>query len=122
MLMKENVNSTYKWMMLIFATIAQTTASLITYGVGAFALFWKEEYALTNMESGLLVSVVNIGPLFCMLFVGKLLDQYNEKLLISISSFLLGGSLLLTNIVNGFKGLLFVLLLVGMFYSVSQPG
>ncbi|MGY1463101.1 MFS transporter [Bacillus toyonensis] len=122
MLMKENVKSTYKWMMLIFATIAQTTATLITYGVGAFALFWKEEYALTNMESGLLVSVVNIGPLFCMLFVGKLLDQYNEKWLITISSFLLGGSLLLTNIVNGFKGLLFVLLLVGMFYSVSQPG
>ncbi|HDR7517316.1 MFS transporter [Bacillus mobilis] len=116
------MNSTYKWVMLIFATIAQTTATLITYGVGAFALFWKEEYGLTNMESGLLVSVVNIGPLFCMLFVGRLLDQYNEKLLISISSFLLGGSFLLTNIVNGFKGLLFVLLLAGMFYSVSQPG
>ena len=74
------------------------------------------------MESGLLVSVVNVGPLFCILFVGRLLDQYNEKLLISISSFLLGGSLLLTNIVSGFNGLLFVLLLVGMFYSVSQPG
>ncbi|WP_131934551.1 MFS transporter [Bacillus thuringiensis] len=116
------MNSTYKWVMLIFATIAQTTATLITYGVGAFALFWKEEYALTNMESGLLVSVVNIGPLFCMLFVGRLLDQYNEKLLISISLFLLGGSFLLTNIVNGFTGLLFVLLFVGMFYSVSQPG
>ncbi|QIW21444.2 MFS transporter [Bacillus thuringiensis serovar andalousiensis] len=116
------MNSTYKWAMLMFATIAQTTATLITYGVGAFALFWKEEYGLTNMESGLLVSVVNVGPLFCMLFVGRLLDQYNEKLLISISSFLLGGSFLLTNIVNGFNGLLFVLLLVGMFYSVSQPG
>lgn len=35
---------------------------------------------------------------------------------------MLGGSLLLTNIVNGFNGLLFVLLLMGMFYSVSQPG
>lgn len=122
MLIEERMNSTYKWAMLMFATIAQTTATLITYGVGAFALFWKEEYGLTNMESGLLVSVVNVGPLFCMLFVGRLLDQYNEKLLISISSFLLGGSFLLTNIVNGFNGLLFVLLLVGMFYSVSQPG
>jgi len=121
-LMEERMNSTYKWVMLMFATIAQTTATLITYGVGAFALFWKEEYALTNMESGLLVSVVNVGPLFCMLFVGRLLDQYNEKLLISISSFLLGGSFLLTNIVSGLNGLLFVLLLVGMFYSVSQPG
>ena len=35
---------------------------------------------------------------------------------------LLGSSLLLTNIVSGFNGLLFVLLLIGMFYSVSQPG
>lgn len=121
-LMEERMNSTYKWVMLIVATIAQTTATLITYGVGVFALFWKEEYALTNMESGLLVSIVNVGPLFCMLFVGRLLDQYNEKILISISSFLLGSSLLLTNIVNGFNGLLFVLLLIGMFYSVSQPG
>ncbi|BCB38522.1 permease [Bacillus cereus] len=122
MLMEERMNSTYKWVMLIVATIAQTTATLITYGVGVFALFWKEEYALTNMESGLLVSVVNVGPLFCMLFVGRLLDQYNEKIVISISSFLLGSSLLLTNIVSGFNGLLFVLLLIGMFYSVSQPG
>ncbi|BCC06995.1 permease [Bacillus cereus] len=122
MLMEERMNSTYKWVMLIVATIAQTTATLITYGVGVFALFWKEEYALTNMESGLLVSVVNVGPLFCMLFVGRLLDQYNEKILISISSFLLGSSLLLTNIVSRFNGLLFVLLLIGMFYSVSQPG
>lgn len=122
MLMEESVNGTYKWIMLIFATITQATATLITYGVGVFALFWKEEYSLTNMQSGLLVSVVNIGPLFCMLFVGRLLDRYNEKLLISISSFLLGGSLLLTNTVNEFTGLLFVLLLVGAFYSVSQPG
>ncbi|OTW71328.1 MFS transporter [Bacillus sp. AFS094611] len=120
--MEERMNRANKWVMLIFATIAQTTATLITYGVGAFSLFWKEEYALTNMESGLLVSVVNVGPLFCMLLAGRLLDQYNEKLLISISSFLLGGSFLLTNIVNGFNVLLFVLLLVGMFYSVSQPG
>ncbi|MBE5106206.1 MFS transporter [Bacillus thuringiensis] len=122
MLMEESVNSTYKWIMLIIATIAQATATLITYGVGAFALFWKEEYSLTNMQSGLLVSVVNMGPLFCMLFVGRLLDQYNEKMLIGVSSLLLGGSLLLANMVNGFTGLLFVLLLVGMFYSVSQPG
>ncbi|MGN5651611.1 MFS transporter [Bacillus sp. Brlt_9] len=121
-LIEKRMKSNHKWVMLMFATIAQTTATLITYGVGAFALFWKEEYGLTNMESGLLVSVVNVGPLFCMLFVGQLLDQYNEKLLISISSFLLGSSFLLTNIVKGFNGLLFVLLFVGMFYSVSQPG
>ena len=121
MLIEERVNSTYKWVMLIVATIAQTTATLITYGVGVFALFWKEEYALTNTESGLLVSVVNVGPLFCMLLsVGYLINIMKN---INFYQFiLLGSSLLLTNIVRGFNGLLFVLLLIGMFYSVSQPG
>ena len=120
-LMEERMNSTYKWVMLIVATIAQTTATLITYGVGVFALFWKEEYALTNMESGLLVSVVNVGPLFCMLLsVGYLINIMKN---INFYQFiLLGSSLLLTNIVSRFNGLLFVLLLIGMFYSVSQPG
>lgn len=59
-LIEERMKSNHKWVMLMFATIAQTTATLITYGVGAFSLFWKEEYGLTNMESGLLVSVVNV--------------------------------------------------------------
>lgn len=44
------------------------------YGVGVFVLFWKEEYVFMNMEIGLLVSVVNIGLLFCMFFVGWLFD------------------------------------------------
>ena len=94
-----------------------------TYNVWCrgFALFWKEEYALTNTESGLLVSVVNVGPLFCMLLsVGYLINIMKN---INFYQFiLLGSSLLLTNIVRGFNGLLFVLLLIGMFYSVSQPG
>ena len=73
------------------------------------------------MESGLLVSVVNVGPLFCMLLsVGYLINIMKN---INFYQFiLLGSSLLLTNIVSGFNGLLFVLLLIGMFYSVSQPG
>ena len=45
-LMEERVNRTYKWVMLIVATIAQTTATLITYGVGVFALFWKKNMRL----------------------------------------------------------------------------
>ena len=55
-----------------------------------------------------------------LLSVGYLIDIMKN---INFYQFiLLGVSLLLTNIVNGFNGLLFVLLLIGMFYSVSQPG
>ena len=105
-----------------FGKVAQASATLITYGVGVLALFWKEKYALSNMQVGLLISSVNIGPLFCMLFAGKLLDRYNERILIGASTVLLGGALLLAHMARGFIGLLFVLLLIGTFYSVSQPG
>ena len=73
------------------------------------------------MESGLLVSVVNVeGYFVCFLSVGYLINIMKN---INFYQFiLLGSSLLLTNIVSRFNGLLFVLLLIGMFYSVSQPG
>ncbi len=115
-------SSSYKWIVLMLATVTQATATLITYGVGPLAFFWKEIYHLTDMQMGMLLTAVNIGPLFCMLFIGRLLDQYNERLLIGISSILLGGSILLIQIVRGFTGLLFVLTVVGVFYSTAQPG
>ncbi|PDY45062.1 MFS transporter [Bacillus pseudomycoides] len=115
-------SSSHKWIVLMLATVTQATATLITYGVGPLAFFWKEIYHLTDMQMGMLLTAVNIGPLFCMLFIGRLLDQYNERLLIGISSILLGGSILLIQIVRGFTGLLFVLTVVGVFYSTAQPG
>lgn len=114
--------SLYKWIVLMLATIAQASATLITYGVGPLAFFWKEIYHLSDMQMGLLLTAVNIGPLFCMFFVGRLLDQYSEKLLIGVSSILLGGSILFIHLVEGFMGLLFVLMIVGVFYSTAQPG
>lgn len=125
MLSQEEVmkcSSSYKWIVLMLATAVQASATLITYGVGPLAFFWKEIYHLTDMQMGLLLTAVNIGPLFCMLFVGRLLDQYNERLLIGVSSILLGGSLLFIHVVEGFTGLLFVLAIVGVFYSTAQPG
>ena len=78
MLIEERVNSIYKWVMLIVATIAQTTATLITYGVGVFALFWKEEYALTNTE-WIISKCCKCWTVILYAFVGRLLDRYNEK-------------------------------------------
>lgn len=57
-----------------------------------------------------------------MLFVGGLLDRYNERFLIGIGSILLGLSMLFVNVAGGFIGLFFTLSLVGIFYSTAQPG
>lgn len=112
----------YKWLVLILATGVQASATLVTYGVGPLSFFWKKLYNLSDMQMGLLLTAVNIGPLFCMLVAGRLLDQYNEKLLMGMGSILLGGSLLLVHLADGFMGLFIVLCFVGVFYSTAQPG
>lgn len=114
--------SFYKWVVLGLATFTQASATLVTYGVGPLALFWQDEFHLTQMETGLLLSAVNIGPLFFMLFVGRLLDQFNERLLIGLGSILLGLSLLAATIVDEYTRLIAVLFIIGAFYSTAQPG
>lgn len=115
-------NNFYKWVILGLATFTQASATLVTYGVGSLAFFWQDVFQLTQLESGLLLSAVNIGPLFFMLFVGRLLDRSNEKLLIGLGSVLLSLSLLAVTLVDEYLGLLVVLFVVGVFYSSAQPG
>lgn len=112
----------YKWVVLLLATWAQASATLINYGVGPLALFWKQSYHLTQMETGTLLSAISIGPLFFMLPAGWLLDRWNERLFIGLASVLLGVSILVVNGAGGFAGLLGVLSVTGIFYSAAQPG
>lgn len=115
-------SSSYKWIVLLLATGTQASATLVTYGIGPLAFFWKRMYHLTQMETGILLSAVNIGPLFFMLFIGRLLNRYNERLLIGLGSILLGLSVLAVNTAGGFTELLFTLSMIGIFYSTAQPG
>lgn len=115
-------SSSYKWIVLLLATGTQASATLVTYGIGPLAFFWKQMYHLSQMETGILLSTVNIGPLFFMLFIGRLLDRYKEQLLIGLGSILLGLSILAVNTAKGFIGLLCILSMVGIFYSTAQPG
>lgn len=112
----------YKWAVLLLATWAQTSATLINYGVGPLALFWKQAYHLSQMETGALLSAISIGPLLFMLPAGWLLDRWNERFFIGLSSVLLGASILAVNAAGGFAGLLCVLSVTGIFYSAAQPG
>jgi sugar phosphate permease len=115
-------NSFYKWLVLCLATFTQASSTLVTYGVGPLAYFWQELFHLSQTETGLLFSAVNIGPLFFMLFVGRLLDRSNERLLIGFGSVLLGLTLLVVMASDDFSKLILVLFFVGVFYSTSQPG
>ncbi len=82
MLIEERVNRTYKWVMLIVATIAQTTATLINVWCRGFRFILERRictYEIRRVD--LLVSVCKCwAVILYAFFVGRLLDQYNEKI------------------------------------------
>ncbi|MGE7110111.1 MFS transporter [Lysinibacillus sp. NPDC047702] len=116
------MNTYYKWVILLVATLSQTAATFVTYGMGPIATFYQIEWNLSSFETGLIVSAVNIGPIFSMLVFGYIMDKKGEKHIIGWGSILLGLSALLLVSVNNYTTLLLVLVVVGIWYGSAQTG
>lgn len=112
----------YKWIILLVATLSQTAATFVTYGMGPVASFYQIEWGLSSFQTGLIVSAVNIGPIFSMLAFGYFMDKKGEKQLIGWGSILLGLSSLLLIPVHHYTTLLLVLIVVGIWYGSAQTG
>ncbi|MFC3779410.1 MFS transporter [Bacillus chungangensis] len=113
---------TYKWFILFIATFAQACATFVTYGMGPLATFYQSEFHLSQLETGLIVSAVNIGPIFSMIFFGDLMDKYGERWTVGLGAILLGLSITLAYFWDSFGALLIILLFVGIWYGTAQPG
>lgn len=79
----------YKWIILLVATLSQTASTFVTYGMGPVASFYQMEWHLTSFQTGLIVSAVNIGPIFSMLFFGYLMDKKEKNKLLDGALFFL---------------------------------
>lgn len=97
--------------------LSQTCATFVNYGVGPLATFCQEIYNLSQFQTGLIVSAVNIGPIFSMLIFGNIMDKYGERWVVGIGSILLGLTMLITIPVNEYIYLLIVLAFVGVWYG-----
>ncbi|SDW80573.1 Major Facilitator Superfamily protein [Marininema mesophilum] len=112
----------FRWMVLGLATGTQATATFVTYGVGPLAAIWQQTFSLSQAQVGLLISMVNIGPLMSMLFIGRALDQHGERWIVGVGSILLGLTMGVSSLLSSYLSLLVTLLLVGIFYGTAQPG
>ena len=72
----------YRWVILLVATLSQTAATFVTYGMGPVASFYQMEWHLTSFQTGLIVSAVNIVPIFSMLLFGYLMDKREKSRLL----------------------------------------
>ncbi|MCL1699523.1 MFS transporter [Lysinibacillus sp. Bpr_S20] len=116
------MNTYYKWIIVLVATLSQTAATFVTYGMGPIATFYQIEWNLSPLQTGFIVSAVNIGPIFSMILFGYLMDKKGEKQIIGWGSILLGLSALLLMLVNNYAVLLFLLFIVGVWYGSAQTG
>ncbi|KOS60293.1 MFS transporter [Lysinibacillus sp. FJAT-14222] len=116
------MNTYYKWIIVLVATLSQTAATFVTYGMGPIATFYQIEWNLSSLQTGFIVSAVNIGPIFSMILFGYLMDKKGEKQIIGWGSILLGFSALLLMLVNDYTVLLILLLVVGIWYGSAQTG
>ncbi|MFP7486786.1 MFS transporter [Priestia filamentosa] len=114
--------TSYKWIVLLIATVAQTAATFVTYGMGPLATFYQQEYALSQFQTGLIVSAVNIGPIFSMLFFGDLMDKFGEKWIVGGGTIILGLNIFFAAFIHHYAFLIVVLTFVGVWYGTAQPG
>ena len=112
----------YRWVILIIATFSQTCATFVNYGIGPLATFSQGVYQLSQFQTGLIVSAVNVGPIFSMLIFGNLMDKYGERWVVGLGSILLGLNMLIALPINEYVYLLIVLVFVGVWYGTAQPG
>jgi len=116
------MNSYTKWLIVLVATLSQTAATFVTYGMGPIATFYQIEWNLSALQTGFIVSAVNIGPIFSMIIFGYWMDKKGEKQIIGWGSILLGLSALTLIFVNNYIILLLLLLVVGIWYGSAQTG
>ncbi len=112
----------YRWVILVVATLAQAGTAVVFLGVGALAGFIQEDFDLSGVQTGLLVTAIGLAAVIALLPTGRLLDRRSERVIITGGALLLAAGAALAAFSSTYVMLLGVLLVGGGGYSASQPG
>src|SRR5215467_11368380 len=115
-------NPSYRWIVLVVATIAQAAASFVIQGLGVLAGFLQQDLQLSGFQVGLLMAASTAAPIFALPIVGDLLDRRSERMIVGTGAAILAVGLVLSALGPSFAWLLASLFIVGCGYSTTQPG
>lgn len=115
-------NSGYRWVILLIATVAQASACFFVQGIGAIAIFIQQDWNLSTMQIGLLVSAAQLVPILGLLVAGELLDRFEERIVVGMGTLIVAVALSASTLANSYLSLLMFLIVVGAGYSTAQPG
>jgi sugar phosphate permease len=119
---QHSASGTYRWAVLVAATVAQASSSLPMQGLGVLAEQFRADLGLNDAQIGLMVTVAGAAPILALFAVGHLLDRYDERFIVGAGSLISAAGVALA---AAFR--LYLLVLVGLFifglgYSTAQPG
>ncbi|ARK23399.1 hypothetical protein SporoP37_00950 [Sporosarcina sp. P37] len=113
MLAREHDQNIWKY---AFASVAVTVSTLgfgrMSYGI--IMPFMKENLAMSYKQAGMLATVVSIGYLLMVIFVGLLAAKFGAKKLVIFGTGLVSFGLCMLGFVAGYKWTLLAMLLLGI--------
>ncbi|MFI6685548.1 MFS transporter [Streptomyces sp. NPDC050485] len=117
------VGSSYKWAVLAVAVTALTTGSIVYSGVSVLMPFWKREYHLSAATAALAATAIQAGPITSMLLMGRAIDRYGERWVVSLTMIAMGVTAFIAAAVGpSYPVLLLFILVMGAFYGSILPG
>jgi MFS family permease len=111
----------YRWVVLLVATVTQTTTSLVTQGVPTLAPFFQEEFFLSRSLVGMVAVSLNIGALLTLAIAGRAVDRFGERWVIGVGGTFIGLMSMGMIFINSFYLLLIIILILGLGISTSTP-
>ncbi len=121
--MPSSKETNYRWVVLIVAFIAQTSASMVSQGAYVLAPFWHQDFGLTKSQTGLLLAAMNSGQILSMIPLGIAIDRYGERLVVSITMLAMSTVCLISGkVASNYVILVLFLVVMGAFYASAQPG
>ncbi|WP_051877113.1 MFS transporter [Streptomyces natalensis] len=113
----------YKWVVLSVAVTALTTGSVLYSGVSVLMPFWKDTFHLSAATAALAATAIQAGPITSMLVIGRAIDRYGERWVVSLTMIAMGITAFIAAAVGpSYPVLLLFILVMGAFYGSILPG
>lgn len=109
----------YAWIVLLLTFIALLSAQGVRLSFGAFIIPWEKEFSTTRGAISLIAFISYLVFAFSQPFIGRLIDRYGVRVILSFSILLVGISTLMTFFVTSLWQLM---LIYGVLASIGFGG
>ncbi|TKX62866.1 MFS transporter [Halorubrum sp. ASP1] len=110
------------WRTVSLVTLWQVSASVCYYTVFAATTFFRDEFGLSRLQVGLVVTTLTLGYALFLLPVGAITDRVGERKTLSLGLVGLAAGMVFVAGAPSYALLLVAVFLLGSVYSVAMPG